>query len=141
MTEPSGRVLLLRNNRLRGHIPQNLCSLSSIKILDLANTKLNRSIPSCLNNISFGRGSSHDNDGYSSSFGLGLDNELGVYSGSLDIQLEFDPAYDSNLKFIFEFASKSRYESYSERSLDFMFGMDLLNNELNGEITYELGNL
>ncbi|CAF2152486.1 unnamed protein product [Brassica rapa subsp. narinosa] len=50
-------------------------------------------------------------------------------------------AYDSNLKFIFEFASKSRYESYSERSLDFMFGMDLLNNELNGEITYELGNL
>lgn len=62
MTEPSGRVLLLRNNRLRGHIPQNLCSLSSIKILDLANTKLNRSIPSCLNNISFGRGSSHDND-------------------------------------------------------------------------------
>lgn len=50
-------------------------------------------------------------------------------------------AYDGNLKFIFEFASKSRYESYSERSLDFMFGMDLLNNELNGEITDELGNL
>lgn len=90
MTEPSCRVLLLRNNRLRGHIPQDLCSLSSIKILDLANKKLNGSILSCLNNISFGTGSSHDNDGYSSSFGLGSDNELGVYSGSLDIQPDFD---------------------------------------------------
>lgn len=48
--------------------------------------------------------------------------------------------YDGNLKFIFEFVLKSRYEFYSERSLDFMFGMDLLNNEFNGEIIDELGN-
>ncbi|ESQ29608.1 hypothetical protein EUTSA_v10023329mg [Eutrema salsugineum] len=135
------KYLLLRGNRLTGDIPKDLCSLSSIKILDLANNKLNGSIPSCLNNVSFGRSLSHETDVFSAIFGLGLDIEVGAYSGSLDLQPEFNPPYNSDLKFIFEFASKSRYDSYNEGSLDYMFGLDLSNNELSGEIPGELGDL
>lgn len=85
MIESSCRVFLLRNNRLRGYIFQDLCSLSSIKILDFVNKKLNGFIFLCFNNILFGTGLSYDNDGYLLFFGFGSDNELGVYLGFLDI--------------------------------------------------------
>ncbi|KAL1204497.1 Receptor-like protein 9a [Cardamine amara subsp. amara] len=133
--------LLLRGNRLTGHIPEDLCGLSSIKMLDLANNILNGSIPSCLSHASFGKNLNYEYDGDFSSYEPGNDEMLKTYSGSLTLPLEFSPDYSGHSKFIFEFASKSRYDSYSERSSNFMSGLDLSNNELSGEIPKELGDL
>ncbi|XP_010474054.2 PREDICTED: leucine-rich repeat receptor protein kinase EMS1-like [Camelina sativa] len=133
------QYLLLRGNKLTGHIPKDICRLSSIKILDLANNNLSGSIPSCLNNISFGR-SGFYKYGYAIATG-GLVNERGSYFGSLVLPTEFDPEYSSDLEFMIEFASKSRYDSYTERSFNFMLGLDLSNNELSGELPTELGDL
>ncbi|KAG7588354.1 Leucine-rich repeat [Arabidopsis suecica] len=134
------QYLLLRGNRLTGPIPKDLCSLSSIKILDLSYNRLNGSIPSCFNNVSFGRSLSYSS-GYISSYDIFLSNELGLYSGSLVLPLEFHTDYSSELEFIFEFASKSRYDSYTKRSFNFISGLDLSNNELSGQIPKELGDL
>ncbi|XP_010511092.1 PREDICTED: probable leucine-rich repeat receptor-like protein kinase At1g35710 isoform X3 [Camelina sativa] len=132
--------LLLRGNRLTGHIPKDLCALRSIRILDLANNKLDGSIPSCLNNVSFGRGFDYETDGNTYSVGFN-DEEVEVYSRLLVLPREFSRGYTDYLKFIVDFASKSRYDSYTGGSFDFMFGLDLSSNELSGEIPKELGDL
>ncbi|KAG7588356.1 Leucine-rich repeat [Arabidopsis suecica] len=135
------RSLLLRGNKLTGHIPTNLCGLRSINILDLAYNSLNGFIPSCLNNISFGRSLEYEVDGYGLIYVLILDNELGTYHKSLVLPYEFDPDYSRDLNFIVEFSSKSRYDSYTGESFDFMFGLDLSSNEFSGHIPRELGDL
>ncbi|XP_030534997.2 receptor-like protein 7 [Rhodamnia argentea] len=43
---------LASNNKLTGQIPQAMCQLSSIQILDLANNELLGVLPSCLSNLS-----------------------------------------------------------------------------------------
>lgn len=101
---------------------------------------MNGFIPSCLNNISFGRNLGYEVDGYGLTEVLSLDNELGTYHKSLVLPYEFDPDYSMDLNFRVEFASKSRYDSYTG-SFDFMFGSDLPSNELSGEIPRELGDL
>ncbi|XP_024628699.1 receptor-like protein 35 [Medicago truncatula] len=45
------KALRLRSNEFRGVIPLQICQLSSLIVLDLANNKLSGTIPQCLNNI------------------------------------------------------------------------------------------
>ncbi|XP_056694312.1 receptor-like protein EIX2 [Spinacia oleracea] len=45
------RILRLRNNKLEGSIPEELCSLSNLQILDLGHNYLTGTIPSCLSNL------------------------------------------------------------------------------------------
>jgi len=45
-------ILRLRSNGLKGNIPLNVCQLSSLRVLDLANNSLSGPIPNCLKNIS-----------------------------------------------------------------------------------------
>ncbi|XLR49228.1 hypothetical protein S83_033888 [Arachis hypogaea] len=47
-TFSSLQILRLRQNRLSGSIPSQICELSSIKILDLSCNNLNGSIPRCI---------------------------------------------------------------------------------------------
>lgn len=102
--------LLLRGNALTGQIPTDLCGLRSIRILDLSKNWLNGSIPLCLNNILFGRSTEYDDNGYIEAFGPG-DTRPEVYSRLLVLPSEFSPEYTSYLRFIVEFASKSRYDT------------------------------
>ena len=44
-------VLCLRSSGFKGNIPLNICQISSLRILDLANNSLLGSIPNCLKNI------------------------------------------------------------------------------------------
>jgi hypothetical protein len=44
--------LSLRSNLFHKHIPQQLCLLSSLKIMDLANNDFSGAIPQCLGNLS-----------------------------------------------------------------------------------------
>ncbi|QHO17991.1 Receptor-like protein [Arachis hypogaea] len=50
-TFSSLQILRLRQNRLSGSIPSQICELSSIKILDLSRNNLNGSIPRCIGNL------------------------------------------------------------------------------------------
>jgi len=45
--------LILRGNEFSGNIPAELCSLPSLRILDLSQNKLSGSIPSCICNVPF----------------------------------------------------------------------------------------
>ncbi|XP_020890783.1 LOW QUALITY PROTEIN: probable inactive leucine-rich repeat receptor kinase XIAO [Arabidopsis lyrata subsp. lyrata] len=134
--------LLLRGNTLTGYIPTDLCGLRSIRILDLANNKLKGTIPSCLDNVSFGRRLDYEVNGDKLPFEINDDEELAVYSRLLVLPREYHSSdYTGILMFNVEFASKSRYDSYTQESFTFMFGLDLSSNELGGDIPKELGDL
>lgn len=71
-------------------------------------------IPSCLNNVSFGRSLDYEIDPeYGSSYGFVRgDQELEeAYSRSLVLPLEFELDYSGYLDFTVEFTSKRRYDS------------------------------
>ncbi|KAF3434737.1 hypothetical protein FNV43_RR21822 [Rhamnella rubrinervis] len=50
---PSTHHYFISNNHLFGEIPSLICTLTSIRMLDLSNNTLNGSIPPCLGNLSF----------------------------------------------------------------------------------------
>ncbi|XP_024013592.1 probable LRR receptor-like serine/threonine-protein kinase At4g36180 isoform X3 [Eutrema salsugineum] len=138
-------VLLLRGNNLTGHVPRQLCGLRNIQLLDLANNRLNGSIPSCLSNTSFGLGK-EDNAFHVSNLDLGIER---VYDDPdryfKPLLIELDPLYwqiavATQTKV--EFATKHRYDAYMVGGiLKYLFGLDLSENELSGEIPIELGGL
>ena len=45
-------ILNLHSNNFHGHIPKELCALTSLLILDLSHNKLSRGIPRCVKNFS-----------------------------------------------------------------------------------------
>ncbi|GMN44606.1 hypothetical protein TIFTF001_013800 [Ficus carica] len=46
------RILSIGSNQIHGHIPDELCALSSLQILDLSDNNLSGLIPKCLDNFS-----------------------------------------------------------------------------------------
>ncbi|XP_009145147.1 receptor-like protein 9b [Brassica rapa] len=134
-------VLLLRGNDLVGPIPRQLCSLSSIRILDLANNKLNESIPPCLSNLSFGAAEDSEELDFLSGIIPYMDGDMGTYFESILELDQITPDYMYGLNFSVEFSAKQRYDSYDSGALDYMYGLDLSNNELSGEIPEEVGDL
>ncbi|CAH2067203.1 unnamed protein product [Thlaspi arvense] len=143
------RTLLLRGNSLTGSIPHQLCGLINIQLLDLANNRLSGSIPSCLSNTSFfleGEDIFYEYDYVSSSTFYGFDLQKyfvgGAYGISFKSLIVLDPfvvVCESNIQIKIEFATKHRYDSYMGGNLKLMFGMDLSENELSGDIPVELG--
>ncbi|KAH0919314.1 hypothetical protein HID58_026974 [Brassica napus] len=124
-------ILLLRGNNLTGCIPRQLCGLSNIHLLDLANNRLNGSIPSCLSNTSLGLGKEDAPYGYS--FGVAV-----VAPGD---STSTDSFSYLNTQYDIEFATKHRYDAYRGGILNYLYGLDLSENELTGEIPSELGDL
>ncbi|KAJ4916129.1 receptor like protein 15 [Raphanus sativus] len=132
-------ILLLRGNKLTGHIPVQLCGLSTIQLLDLSNNRLNGSIPSCFSNISFGL--SHEAYDYGHTLHFGSPEDLGRYYRSKLMLDPFTVDYMADTVIKIQFAAKRRYDFYMGRTLGYMFGLDLSENELSGEIPGELGDL
>ncbi|KAG2308269.1 hypothetical protein Bca52824_028017 [Brassica carinata] len=160
-------ILLLRGNNLTGSIPRQLCDLSNIRLLDLSNNKLSGTIPSCLYNKSVLRGGKESRiiNG-PTSFTLSYHSE---YYRSTFLVEEFQVYFSAFHEIEIQFATKQRYYSYSLGEswfsdsyshggswlaffhgnesefrmgiLDYMFGMDLSNNELSGVIPTVLGDL
>ncbi|CAG7904576.1 unnamed protein product [Brassica rapa] len=130
--------LLLRGNNLTGNIPRQLCGLRNIQLLDLASNRLNGSIPPCFSNTSFVLGKSlYDND-YSS-----ISRNAFQYTDfkSLIVLDRFRLEYLTITPIKIEFATKHRYDAYVGGNLKLLFGMDLSENELSGDIPPELGGL
>ncbi|KAG5380084.1 hypothetical protein IGI04_027926 [Brassica rapa subsp. trilocularis] len=117
-------TLLLRGNNLTGSISRQLCGLRNIQLLDLANNRLNGSIPSCLKNTSFGFGKKYTlyDDDYSNLFIGGGTSFIGFLSAK-------------------RLRLKHRYDAYVGKNLNLLFGLDISENELSGNIPSELGSL
>ncbi|CAH8334646.1 unnamed protein product [Eruca vesicaria subsp. sativa] len=141
-------VLLLRGNNLTGRIPHQLCGLINIQLLDLSRNRLNGSIPSCLSNTSFVTGkrcTSYDYD-----FGISFPSDVfdgfslqqdGATFKSLLMLDPFSMDYKASTQTKIEFATKYRYDSYMGKNLKLLYGLDLSENELSGEIPAEFGEL
>ncbi|KAL0665045.1 hypothetical protein Bca4012_101883 [Brassica carinata] len=148
-------ILLLRGNNLSGRIPRQLCALRSIHLLDLANNRLNGSIPLCLGNTSFGSFClGKENASYSYDVGMAFTDvfpsstpdststgNVGTYVKSLLVLDQFSMDYEAATQTKIEFATKHRYDAYMGGNLRYLFGMDLSENELSGEVPVELGGL
>ena len=128
-------VLLLRGNNLTGHIPRQLCDLSNIHLLDLANNSLSGSIPSCFRNKSFGLQEDY-------SF-ISITNRFFYLYNDFKSVIQLDPSwledYLISPQIKIEFTIKHRYDAYWGGNLNLLFGMDLSENELSGDIPAELG--
>ncbi|CAH8360851.1 unnamed protein product [Eruca vesicaria subsp. sativa] len=142
-------ILLLKGNNLTGPIPQKLCEFSIISLLDLSNNKLNGSIPSCLSKTSFGKGKEYKPYGYDFDIGFGdlrleVDSDSNYprrYYNSVLVLDSFSLEYTTATQTKIKFAAKQRYDTYMGGSLKYLFGLDLSENELTGDIPEELGDL
>ncbi|GLT35958.1 hypothetical protein SLA2020_103660 [Shorea laevis] len=105
------KVLRLRKNLVSGHIPLELCSLSQLRILDLADNNLTGKVPPCFVKFSaMVNATSADGDGY---------------------------AIFSDQTYLME-VIKGRYLEYKKTTLKLQISMDLSSNNLIGPIPEEL---
>ncbi|KAJ8750482.1 hypothetical protein K2173_015627 [Erythroxylum novogranatense] len=109
--------LLLKGNNFEKEIPKQLCKLDYLRLVDLSSNYLCGRIPSCLrisfnNNISF----IEDIDPSWSTFGV----------TSKPIQADF--------------TTKNKLYSYIGKILNYLSGLDLSDNALEGVVPLEIGN-
>lgn len=64
---------------------------------------------------------------------------VGIYVKSLLMLDQLSMDYEAATQTKIEFATKHRYDAYMGGNLRYLFGMDLSENELSGEILVELG--
>ncbi|KAJ0228668.1 Leucine-rich repeat-containing protein [Hirschfeldia incana] len=148
----NSRTVLLRGNNFTGSIPRQLCDLKNIQLLDLADNMLTGIIPSCLSKTSFGL-RKEINDSYGSMYQMTawfntLSPQKDFIAGSHGIHFKasialqpFRMSYESTIQIKIEFATKHRYDYYLGGNLQLLFGLDLSENELSGNIPAELGAL
>ncbi|KFK43038.1 hypothetical protein AALP_AA1G070600 [Arabis alpina] len=133
------QVMDISRNSFSGfqsHIPEKICQLSGIGLLDLSHNKFKGAIPSCFSNMSFG-------PQYTRLL-FDLPDVTAMphcqYASRLN-SLE-NGGYDKRSPtIIVHFITKNRYEVYEGDILDDMYGLDLSSNELSGEIPVEIGDL
>ncbi|KAK7820577.1 receptor-like protein eix2 [Quercus suber] len=111
-------VLCLRSSGFKGNITLNICQISSLRILDLANNSLLGSIPSYLKNIY-------------AKFMPNSKNE-DIYFDDLEYEYDYE-SYIENLML-----APNGYELEYEDNLKFMKMIDLLGNKLFGSIPIEI---
>eukprot|EP00258_Populus_trichocarpa_P037410 XP_024453429.1 receptor-like protein 13 isoform X3 [Populus trichocarpa] len=138
-------VLLLRANHFDGELPIQLCLLEQLSILDVSHNQLSGPLPSCLGNLTFKKSDKK----------AILEVAYGFISESIEkayYEIMGPPLVDSvdNLRnfFLFnfteevtEFTTKNMYYGYKGKVLNYMFGIDLSNNNFIGAIPPEFGNL
>ncbi|EXC04551.1 LRR receptor-like serine/threonine-protein kinase FLS2 [Morus notabilis] len=115
------KILILRSNQTHGHIPDELCALSSLQILDLSDNNLSGLIPKCINNFS--------------SVAVKFKNKY----FSLDIGGSIDGG-SLNLREVAELMMKGKVVIYDE-ILSPITSMDHSSNHLFGDIPTEITSL
>ncbi|KAB2062351.1 hypothetical protein ES319_A10G147600v1 [Gossypium barbadense] len=114
---PNLIILILRSNKFGGNIPDHLCALSSLKILDLSNSHLFGCIPRCISN-------------FAAMVRRNASRERSII-------------YNANIEDVYEYASvvmKGQFLEYGN-TLNLVRLVDLSRNNLSGEIPQEVVNL
>lgn len=136
------RALLLKGNNFEGLIPHQLCQVNNMSIMDLSDNNLSGAIPSCLNDLAFGnmRVMKSFSTLYASREGVGMRYEINsmvLFFVASDVENVY---LDDQLVEV-KFVAKSRLETYRGNILEYMSGLDLSSNQLNGSIPPEIGYL
>ncbi|OAY52773.1 hypothetical protein MANES_04G110000v8 [Manihot esculenta] len=137
---PNLRVLLLGGNRLNGHIPSGLCQLNNVSLLDLSRNYFSGSIPHCLYNLSFGRKELYGQ--FDVSYSLDYTGDE-VYRESVIGLEKYSSSYyifTSKVEEV-EFVTKHMNYAFKGDILNYLFGLDLSDNNLEGQIPDQLGKL
>ncbi|KAG7944285.1 hypothetical protein I3843_15G092100 [Carya illinoinensis] len=142
-------ILILKANYLQGKIPFQICLLENLSLLDLPKNSFSGQIPHCLSNITF-------EPTYTKSkiLELGVNSSISFNMSSFlqsamimnkDNMYVFDDPYymlpTVEVLQEVEFSTKNRIFSYKGDILDYMSGIDLSCNKLEGGIPPELGDL
>jgi Leucine-rich repeat (LRR) protein len=136
------RILLLARNNFSGGIPNQLCWLNKIGIMDLSNNFLSGTIPHCFQNMSFGKLVVNDLVYNKNHHTFRFEGEGSTFQKLLKVNSEGDlmeMVFDEQIEV--EFVTKHRFNSYHDKILDYMSGLDLSCNKLTGRIPPELGEL
>ncbi|KMT16142.1 hypothetical protein BVRB_3g053030 [Beta vulgaris subsp. vulgaris] len=113
-------VLILRGNSFYGSLPLSLCQLSHLKILDVSINHINGVIPKCINNFTAM---------------TNADDGLGLPDFSVDYLYTFY-VYSDYAELMWK-----RKEQRFQRSLTQVKGIDISDNELEGEIPQGISSL
>uniref|UniRef100_A0A199UAN0 Leucine-rich repeat-containing N-terminal plant-type domain-containing protein n=1 Tax=Manihot esculenta TaxID=3983 RepID=A0A199UAN0_MANES len=114
------------------------CQLNNVSLLDLSRNSFSGSIPHCLYNLSFAREGGHL---YAPPFSDALFTWGIGYRGSNETPLANTYIFQAEVDEESEFVTKYRADTYKNKALNYMSGLDLSDNNLTGEIPYELGAL
>ncbi|KAG6675430.1 hypothetical protein I3842_15G100800 [Carya illinoinensis] len=143
-------ILLLKSNYLQGEIPIQICLLEELTLLDLSNNSFSGQIPHCLSNITFEL--SYKKSEIPSAYILFLPiydilsflQSVMIKNKGFSMNLSVYEYYKLPCEKILqevEFSTKNRILSYKGDILNYMSGIDLSCNKLEGEIPPELEDL
>ncbi|KAI9397320.1 hypothetical protein POPTR_003G026308v4 [Populus trichocarpa] len=137
-------VLLLKANHFDGELPVQLCLLEKLNILDVSQNQLFGPLPSCLGNLTF-KESSQKAFVYLRYVFLTKSIKEAYYETMgpplVDSMYNLEKGFQLNFTEVIEFTTKNMYYSYMGKILNYMYGIDLSNNNFVGAIPPEFGNL
>ncbi|BAT96202.1 hypothetical protein VIGAN_08310100 [Vigna angularis var. angularis] len=122
LEKSSLNILILKGNNFSGHIPQHVCQLKKLFILDLSFNNLSGLLPGCLGKMPF------------------VDENFKELSLNGDFSSWWVDTY-LNVTEKVNFTTKKTSYTYKGDILGYMSGIDLSNNKLTGNIPSEFGNL
>ncbi|KAG2667162.1 hypothetical protein I3760_15G098400 [Carya illinoinensis] len=137
-------ILLLEANYLQGKIPFQICLLENLSLLDLSHNSFFGQIPHCLSNLTFEPTYSKSfisSMSFMSSYSQISDILSRIFHSKMEVYLESDVLPMVDVLQEVEFTTKNIILSYKGDILNYMSGIDLSCNKLEGEIPAELGDL
>uniref|UniRef100_A0A7N2R4C4 Uncharacterized protein n=1 Tax=Quercus lobata TaxID=97700 RepID=A0A7N2R4C4_QUELO len=139
---PKLRILLLSGNNFSGVIPDKLCWLMNIAIMDLSWNNFSGTIPHCFHDLKFEKIDAFDGLTEPNSTFLEFRDIIVPYQSILKRNFEnFEVEREVVAEIGIEFVMKYRSYFYKGGILDLMSGLDLSFNKLTGSIPPELGQL
>ncbi|KAG2667138.1 hypothetical protein I3760_15G097600 [Carya illinoinensis] len=137
-------ILLLNANYLQGKIPFQICLLEKLSLLDLSHNSFFGQIPNCLSNITFEPTYTKSVIAEEIDFnGFGDISYIlsKIFYSKINMYFEVDLLPRVDLLQEVEFTTKNIILSYKGDILNYMSGIDLSCNKLEGEIPADLGDL
>uniref|UniRef100_A0ACD5ZPS0 Uncharacterized protein n=1 Tax=Avena sativa TaxID=4498 RepID=A0ACD5ZPS0_AVESA len=132
---PKLRVLLLERNYFEGMIPNEICHLSYLSLLDLSHNKLFGKIPSCLSNV----GSDDELFDFQYSDRNPYKNYMVLSDSYEDLLAQYNNIiWQPDQE---EFMTNRRHDYYKGSVLNYMCGLDFSSNQLSGSIPESIGNM